>query len=103
MPDYLAGKVAVVFGSGGEVHRGVAVALAQGGADVAIVGVSRGELSAEAALHSIANEVWALGRKSTVVTLTADDAAAFAGAVSSVISELGRADLIVRVDPILNA
>ena len=103
MPAYLAGKVAVVFGSGGEAHRSVAVALAQAGADVAVAGVTGDDLSAEAALHSIANEIWALGRRSTVVALAADDAPSFAKAVTGAISELGHAHLIVRADPLLNA
>ncbi len=103
MPGYMAGKVAVVFGSGGDVHRGVAVALAQAGADIAVAGVTGDDLSAEAALHSIANEIWALGRRSTVVTLAADDTPSFAKAVASAIAELGRADLVVRADPLLNA
>ena len=103
MPAYLAGKVAVVFGGGGEAHRGIAVALAQAGADVAVAGVTGDDLSAEATLHSIANEVWALGRKSTVVTLAADDAPSFAQAVSDAISALGGADVVVRADAVLNA
>ena len=103
MAGFLTGKVAVVFGGGGGVHRGVAVALAQAGAEVAVAGVTGGDLSAEAALHSIANEIWALGRKSTVVTLPADDAPSFANAVSAVIAELGRADLVVRAEAVLNA
>jgi NAD(P)-dependent dehydrogenase (short-subunit alcohol dehydrogenase family) len=103
MAAYLAGKVAVVFGSGGELHRGVAVALAQAGADIAVAGVTGGDLSAEASLHSIANEIWALGRRSAVVTLAADDAPSFAKAVTESIRELGQAHLIVRADPLLNA
>jgi NAD(P)-dependent dehydrogenase (short-subunit alcohol dehydrogenase family) len=103
MADYMTGKVAVVFGSGGDVHRGVAVALAQAGADIAVAGVTGDDLSAEAALHSIANEIWAIGRQSTVVTLPADDAAAFAAALQDVIAALGRADLVVRADAVLNA
>ncbi|HWC29645.1 MAG TPA: hypothetical protein VG845_06140 [Dehalococcoidia bacterium] len=103
MPGYMAGRAAVVFGSGGDVHRSVAVALAQAGADIAVAGITGGDLSAEAALHSIANEIWALGRKSTVVTLEADDAPSFAYAVAGAIAELGRADLVVRAEAILNA
>lgn len=103
MPGFMAGKVAVVFGSGGDVHRGVAVALAQAGADIAVAGVTGNDLSAEAALHSIANEIWALGHKSTVVTLPLDDALSFAEAVTAAIAELGRADLVVRADAVLNA
>jgi 2-dehydro-3-deoxy-D-gluconate 5-dehydrogenase len=102
MTSYLAGKVAVVIGSGGDAHRGVAVALAQSGADVAIAGLAA-DLSAEAGLHSISNEVWAIGRRSTVVTLAADDATSFAATINNVITELGRADLVVRCDAILSA
>jgi NAD(P)-dependent dehydrogenase (short-subunit alcohol dehydrogenase family) len=103
MAAYLAGKVAIVFGSGGEMHRGVAVALAQGGANIAVAGVTGGDLSAEASLHSIANEIWALGRKSTVLTLDKDDAPSFAHGVAGVIQELGRADVVVRAEAVLNA
>ncbi len=101
MAGYMSGKVAVVFGSGGEAHRGVAVTLAEAGADIAVAGVTT-ELSAEAALHSISNEIWALGRKATVVTLPQDNPESFATAVKGVIEELGRADLIVRADAVLN-
>lgn len=101
MARYLQGKVAVVIGSGGEPHRGVAAALAEAGADVAIAGVAP-DLPAEAALHSIANEIWAMGRRSTVVKLD-DGASGFAEAVNQVQAELGRADLIVHCEPVLNA
>jgi len=102
LADYLDGKVAVVFGSGSDAHRGVAVALAQAGADIAVAGVTL-DLAAEAALHSISNEIWALGRKSTVVTLAADDAPSFAAAVVEAKAELGRIDVVVRADAVLNA
>jgi 2-deoxy-D-gluconate 3-dehydrogenase len=102
MAGYLEGKVAVVIGGGNDAHRGVAVALAQAGADIAISGVAK-DLSAEAALHSISNEIWALNRRSTVVTMPADDAPSFAEAVAGATRELGRADLVVRADVIANA
>ena len=102
MAGYLEGKVAVVIGPGNEVHRGVAVALAQSGADVAVAGVAR-DLGAEAALHSISNEIWALNRRSTVATLAADDTASFAEAVNGVMQQMGRADLVVRCDAVQTA
>jgi NAD(P)-dependent dehydrogenase (short-subunit alcohol dehydrogenase family) len=98
---YLEGKVAYVIGSGSETHRGVAVALAESGADVAIGG--KGGMPDEVPLHSIANEIWAIGRKSTVVPLAETDASSFAGAVARVKSELGRADVIVRCEPVMDA
>ena len=102
MPQYLAGKVVFVIGSGSNDHRGVAVALAEAGADIA-VGGTKSDLAAEAQLHSISNEIWAIGRKSTVVTIDGDGAKPFADAVGRVIDELGRADLIVRCDAVANA
>jgi NAD(P)-dependent dehydrogenase (short-subunit alcohol dehydrogenase family) len=102
MAGYLDGKVAVVFGGGGDAHRGVAVALAQASADVVVAGLAP-DLPSEAALHSISNEVWALGRRSTVVTLAADDAPSFAAAVERAREELGRADVVVRTDAVLDA
>jgi NAD(P)-dependent dehydrogenase (short-subunit alcohol dehydrogenase family) len=102
MAGHLAGKVAIVVGSGGDAHRGVAVALAEAGADVAIAGTAP-DLAAEAALHSISNEIWAIGRRSAVVKLAGDDAPSFAAALSSVMQELGRADLVVRCEPVLSA
>ena len=100
MPGYLNGKVVLVVGAGGDEHRAVAVALAQAGADVAIAGVTA-DLAAEAALHSIANEIWAMGRKSTVVTLAADDTPSYAAATRAAIQELGRADVVVHAEPLI--
>jgi NAD(P)-dependent dehydrogenase (short-subunit alcohol dehydrogenase family) len=102
VPGHLGGKVAVVFGSGGTAHRGVAVALAEAGADIAVAGLA-GDLSAEAALHSIANEIWAIGRKCTVVAQASEDAEGFAAMINAVTAELGRADFVVRVDAVLSA
>ena len=102
MAGYVDGKVVVVFGGGGDAHRNIAVALAQAGADIAVAGLAP-DLASEAALHSISNEVWALGRHSTVVTLTADDAPSFAAAVQKAQAELGRADVVVRADAVLDA
>jgi enoyl-[acyl-carrier-protein] reductase (NADH) len=102
MAGYLEGKVVVVIGHGNDAHGGVAVALAQAGADVAVAGVA-GDLSAEAALHSISNEIWALNRRSTVVTMPADNPTSFAEAVKAATQQLGRADLTVRCDAVANA
>ena len=102
MAGYLEGKVAVVIGGGNDVHRSVAVALAQAGADIAVSGVAR-DLSGEAALHSISNEIWALNRRSTVVDMPSDDAPGFAQVVAGATRELGRADLVVRADAVANA
>jgi 2-deoxy-D-gluconate 3-dehydrogenase len=96
---YLEGKVVYVIGSGSDLHRGTAVALAEAGADIA-VGGRKGDLAAEAALHSIANEVWAMARRSAVVTIDGDSSRAFAQAVADVISELGHVELLVRCEAV---
>ncbi len=103
MPKYLAGKAVFVIGAGNEAHRGVAVGLAEQGADVAVGGI-KSDLAAEAQLHSIANEIWAIGRKSTVVTIDGDGSTAFATAVGNVMDELKPAELlIVRCEAVANA
>ena len=102
MAGYMAGKVVVVIGAGNDAHRGVAVALAEAGADLAIAGVAP-DLAAEAQLHSISNEIWAIGRRSAVMTLAKDDAGSFAGAVKEATEQLGRADLVVRCSAVLHA
>lgn len=102
MAKYLAGKVVYVIGSGSELHRGVAVALADAGADIA-VGGPRIDLPTEAALHSIANEIWAIGRRSAVVLVEGDKPADFAQALGAVIRELGKADLVVRAEAVQDA
>jgi NAD(P)-dependent dehydrogenase (short-subunit alcohol dehydrogenase family) len=102
MAGYMVGKVVLVIGAGNDAHRGVAVALAEAGADLAIAGVAP-DLAAEAQLHSISNEIWAIGRRSTVITLPKDDAPAFAEAVKNTTDQLGRADLVVRCSAVLNA
>jgi NAD(P)-dependent dehydrogenase (short-subunit alcohol dehydrogenase family) len=103
VPKYLAGKAVFVIGTGSEAHRGVAIGLAEQGADVAVGGIT-GDLAAEAQLHSIANEVWAIGRKSTVVTIDGTGSSAFAVAVAGVMDELKPSELlIVRCEAVANA
>jgi NAD(P)-dependent dehydrogenase (short-subunit alcohol dehydrogenase family) len=98
MPDYLGNKVALVIGAGDETHRGVCVALAQAGALVAVAGAAP-ELSAEAALHSIANEVWAIGKQACVITLTPDDSSSVADGLSRAMAALrGSGSVVLRVE-----
>jgi len=98
MAGYLDGKAVLVIGAGDAGHRAVVVALAEAGASVAIGGVAL-ELSAEAALHSISNEVWALGKKSAVVTLAKDDKRGIEEALEAAKEELGvSTTLVVRCE-----
>jgi NAD(P)-dependent dehydrogenase (short-subunit alcohol dehydrogenase family) len=96
--DYLANKVALIIGGGDETHRGVCLALAQAGALVAVAGAAP-ELSAEAALHSIANEVWALGKQACVVVLMPDDATSVQDGLTRASAELsGNGSVVIRVE-----
>ncbi|MEO9255713.1 MAG: hypothetical protein ABI305_09245, partial [Tepidiformaceae bacterium] len=58
----LTGKVVAVVGTGSTLHRAVAIALAEAGADVAVA--TRASIrEQEFAVASIANEIWAIGRE----------------------------------------
>ena len=68
MPEQpLAGRNALVLGVERPAGRRAAVALAEAGADVAVVTVS-GETAAEFAANSTANEFWAIGRQGAALT-----------------------------------
>jgi NAD(P)-dependent dehydrogenase (short-subunit alcohol dehydrogenase family) len=68
MPELpLAGRAALVLGVERRDGRRAAVALAEAGADVAVVTLSE-ETPAEFAANSTANEFWALGRKGIALT-----------------------------------
>ena len=54
-------------------------------------------------LHSIANEIWASGRRAVVVPLDNTDAASLAGSLGTVVSVLGPAALVVRCEAVVEA
>lgn len=67
MANELAGRTALVYGVERPAGRKAAVAIAEAGADVALVTLSE-DTPAEFAANSTANEFWALDRKSIVLT-----------------------------------
>jgi NAD(P)-dependent dehydrogenase (short-subunit alcohol dehydrogenase family) len=67
MSSELAGRNALVLGVERPAGRRAAVALAEAGADVAVVTLSP-DTQAEFAANSTANEFWALGRKGLALT-----------------------------------
>ncbi len=80
MSTPLLGKVAALAGPGGELHRALAIACAEAGADLALATIAPTQ-EQEFAVNSIANEVWALGREHFASTIDASepvDASAFA-------------------------
>lgn len=89
----LAGRNALVLGVERPAGRRAAVALAEAGADVAVVTLSE-DVKAEFAANSTANEFWALGRKG--IALTSDSGeTAVREAIADATVELGPISVLV--------
>jgi NAD(P)-dependent dehydrogenase (short-subunit alcohol dehydrogenase family) len=86
----LEGKVAVVTGAGRNVGRGIALALAAAGADVAVLEIdpTTGARAAE--------EVRERGRRSIAVECDVTSAEACTAAIDRVVAELGGIDVLVN-------
>jgi NAD(P)-dependent dehydrogenase (short-subunit alcohol dehydrogenase family) len=93
----LSGRNALVLGVERPAGRRAAVALAEAGADVAVVTLSA-HTTAEFAANSTANEFWALGRKG--VALTSDGtAASIRDAIAKATADLGPVSIFVAQAP----
>ncbi|RPD50432.1 3-ketoacyl-ACP reductase [Hymenobacter sediminis] len=88
--ESLAGKNALVTGAGKGIGRAVAVALAQEGANVALLART------ESQLREVAQEIEALGVKAVVVTADVADRAAAEAAVNQALTELGSIDILIN-------
>jgi NAD(P)-dependent dehydrogenase (short-subunit alcohol dehydrogenase family) len=89
MPDFrLDGQVALVTGAGGGIGSAGAVAFAEAGADVALLGRNRDKLKA------VADQIAALGRRALVVEAEVTDEAAVDAAVVRVVGTLGPIDIL---------
>lgn len=86
----LTGKVAIVTGGGAGIGRGIAIGLAEFGADVAIVDID------EAAATTVAELVRAKGRRAHVVVADMMDRDAARGAVASTLAALGSVGILVN-------
>src|SRR5215467_10618318 len=86
----LTGKTAFVTGASRGIGRAIAVALAQAGADVALVA-----RTAEG-LADTADDVLAAGRKAIVIPADVTDQADVAVAADAAIDRLGHVDIVVN-------
>jgi NAD(P)-dependent dehydrogenase (short-subunit alcohol dehydrogenase family) len=86
----LAGKVAIVTGGGSGIGRGIALALAREGADVAIPDIQ--VLNAE----KVAEEVRGLGRKTLAMKTDVTSSADVMAMVDRVRETLGKIDVLVN-------
>jgi 3-oxoacyl-[acyl-carrier protein] reductase len=87
----LAGRVAIVTGAGRNIGRGIALALAEGGAAV-IVNARSNLKEAEA----VAGEITRAGGKALAVTADVADAPAVAAMVAAAAARFGRIDILIN-------
>ena len=87
-PFDLTGRVAVVTGANTGIGRGIAVALAQAGADVALVGRSPA--------HDTATEVTVAGRRAVLIDADLSTIAPVERVVSETLERLGGLDILVN-------
>ncbi len=90
----LAGKVVAIIGHGDDLHRAIAVAAAEAGADVALATTERSQSEGYGA-NSIANEIWAIGREHFVSETDESNAGEMEAFASDVWDRLGGCALIV--------
>ena len=84
------GRVAIVTGAGLGIGRGIAIGLAEAGADVAIAARTAADL------EEVAREVHARGRRALVVPTDVTDRAACEHLVAHTVETFGRLDILVN-------
>ncbi len=86
----LTGKTAFVTGASRGIGRAMAAALADAGADVAVVARTA------AGLADVADDVTAAGRRALVIPADVTDEASVTAAVGAAIDELGHVDIVIN-------
>jgi len=85
----LKGKVAIVTGSGKGIGRGIALRLAQDGADVVVNARTRKDVD------KVVKEIEALGRKALGIVADVSNRAAVYAMVEKTVSEFGKLDIMI--------
>jgi len=86
----LDGKAAVVIGGGRGIGKGIALTLAEAGADIVVAARTAEQI------EQTASEIKSLGRKSIAVSADATKAEDTERVISTAISEWGRVDILVN-------
>ncbi len=86
----VADRVAIVTGAGLGIGRGIALGLAEAGADVVLAARTRSDL------EEVAAGVEAKGRRALVVPTDVTDSAALGQLVTATVEEFGRLDILVN-------
>ena len=93
----LSGRVALVTGGGRGIGRGISLALAEQGADVAVA-----DLIADNAAE-VVEEIRQMGRQAASIEMDVTDRASIEAAVASALDQLGRIDILVNNAGIIGA
>ena len=87
----MSGKVALLSGAGRGIGAASALALAEAGADIAVMARSVDQL------ENVATQARAMGRRAIVVPCDANNAEDVSAAVQRTVDELGRIDTVISV------
>ncbi len=91
VPTILPGQIALVTGASSGIGQGIAIGLAQAGADV-VVNYNRGEEGA----RKTAEEIKKLGRRALIVQGNVADEQQVQGMFARAVAEFGRLDILVN-------